>query len=708
MSLNLVDCNASPPQPAAVKKLLNDVVSASLNVEPLTTCISNGMYEITYQANTPWFDAYRDCLLANIPPSEHEFLGHCLGCVMAVSSSHPDPLDCFAKLTNQQLMLQQQVNRQPRWLCSQVLKYYVLIHDSLEGDQQRADSTLTAMRSTYGAAACHLLLINSRPAHLQSESSGGAPAPPDPWAQHLPPSRQLPASQQHQHQFHQQQHQVVQEASSPTDQQPPQHPLDYGWSSTDSGDVAGPDGGVGGGAPGGGVVGHGAWLSADDHNRLRVMILELVNRALMPWVEKTLKLLNEQIASRMRGKGFLGGAKKWFSVGGGGGSGGSGSGGGAGKSGGQHAGSAGASSVVYSSDAPELQLRRYADLAFLFQQYEVAHQAYQQLKKDFQADAAFLHYAGTMEMAALSAFMQEGTSQRNYPHPYMENAIATYLQNCKNQLLATRGTFLSAEALKTKKMYAEAAVQYIKMTTEDSDLRSALLLEQAAHCYLRMRVPHVRKFAFHLILAGHRFSKAAQRAHSLRCYRAALRVYRDRGWTLAEDHINLVLTKHSAALRELESAKDSAYRLLRHDSRQNFVHVYREFIPTVASPPDYCLIGGALPVLPLPKVLEQELKLLLSRPSSQLDDLSIPARGVHFQDADLCHPEWSGLERALLEAATGRSAPPSFRPSLPCLSRNTPNENCPVAVAGEPLTYQIPLRNPAQIPLILRDVCLLW
>uniref|UniRef100_A0A1I8FH64 SRR1 domain-containing protein n=1 Tax=Macrostomum lignano TaxID=282301 RepID=A0A1I8FH64_9PLAT len=136
---------------------------------------------------------------------------------------------------------------------------------------------------------------------------------------------------------------------------------------------------------------------------------------------------------------------------------------------------------------------------------------------------------------------------------------------------------------------------------------------------------------------------------------------------------------HSAALRELESAKDSAYRLLRHDSRQSpaqqstflrdFVHVYREFIPTVASPPDYCLIGG--PCL-----------CCLCR--SQLDDLSIPARGVHFQDADLCHPEWSGLERALLEAATG------------------------LAVAGEPLTYQIPLRNPAQIPLILRDVCLLW
>uniref|UniRef100_A0A1I8ISW4 Foie-gras_1 domain-containing protein n=1 Tax=Macrostomum lignano TaxID=282301 RepID=A0A1I8ISW4_9PLAT len=240
------------------------------------------------------------------------------------------------------------------------------------------------------------------------------------------------------------------------------------------------------------------------------------------------------------------------------------------------------------------------------------------------ADAAFLHYAGTMEMAAL------------------------------NQLLATRGTFLSAEALKTKKMYAEAAVQYIKMTTEDSDLRSALLLEQAAHCYLRMRVPHVRKFAFHLILAGHRFSKAAQRAHSLRCYRAALRVYRDRGWTLARTTStwsSLSIRPPYASWSRLKIQPTGCSATIAGKVRPSsplsseiLWHVYREFIPTVASPPDYCLIGGALPVLPLPK--SRSLKLLLSRPSSQLDDLSIPARGVHFQDADLCHPEWSGLERA--------------------------------------------------------------
>lgn len=51
---------------------------------------------------------------------------------------------------------------------------------------------------------------------------------------------------------------------------------------------------------------------------------------------------------------------------------------------------------------------------------------------------------------------------------------------------------------------------YFLLFVQDSDLRSALLLEQAAHCFINMRNPMVRKFAFHMILAGHRFSKAGQ------------------------------------------------------------------------------------------------------------------------------------------------------------------------------------------------------
>ena len=59
---------------------------------------------------------------------------------------------------------------------------------------------------------------------------------------------------------------------------------------------------------------------------------------------------------------------------------------------------------------------------------------------------------------------------------------------------------------------------------QDSDLRSALLLEQASHCFIRMKQPMVRKYAFHMILAGHRFSKAGQRRHALRAYQQSLQV----------------------------------------------------------------------------------------------------------------------------------------------------------------------------------------
>ena len=50
----------------------------------------------------------------------------------------------------------------------------------------------------------------------------------------------------------------------------------------------------------------------------------------------------------------------------------------------------------YTPEAPEMQMRRLADLAFLFQLYEIAYQTYHQAKKDFNNDHAWLHYAGAL------------------------------------------------------------------------------------------------------------------------------------------------------------------------------------------------------------------------------------------------------------------------------------------------------------------------
>lgn len=154
----------------------------------------------------------------------------------------------------------------------------------------------------------------------------------------------------------------------------------------------------------------------------------------------------------------------------------------------------------------------------MFGHYSLAYQAYHNAKRDFAADQAWIYYAGALEMAALSAFMMDEVTRKTIE--YMDEAISTYLHRMPQ--FATRATLLSVECLKNRGLYGEAAKQLIRMTSEDSDLRSAVLLEQAAYCFVGSKM--ARKYAFHIVLAGHRYSKANQRRHSLRCYQQALQV----------------------------------------------------------------------------------------------------------------------------------------------------------------------------------------
>lgn len=85
--------------------------------------------------------------------------------------------------------------------------------------------------------------------------------------------------------------------------------------------------------------------------------------------------------------------------------------------------------VVYTSDSTELQTRKLGDLYFMFGNYNLAFQAYHQAKRDFNADSAWQFYAGALEMAALSAFMNDTSNRKTYD--YMEEAIVTYLNICK-------------------------------------------------------------------------------------------------------------------------------------------------------------------------------------------------------------------------------------------------------------------------------------
>lgn len=107
--------------------------------------------------------------------------------------------------------------------------------------------------------------------------------------------------------------------------------------------------------------------------------------------------------------------------------------------------------------------------------------------------------------------MMIGSSSKTFNSQYIDEAIQVYYNECKNIYFATRCVLLSTEALKATHGFLKAAFQFINLATDETDIRSALFLEQAALCYLAQAPqPWIRKYAFFMSLAGHRYNKAGQ------------------------------------------------------------------------------------------------------------------------------------------------------------------------------------------------------
>lgn len=316
-------------------------------------------------------------------------------------------------------------------------------------------------------------------------------------------------------------------------------------------------------------------------------------------------------------------------------------------------------------------------------------------------------------MASVAVFMQGASSQRVYPHHYMETAISTYLTSCRNPPYATRATLISTEILKRRNMFSDAAMQFLKMITEDVDLSSALFLEQAAHCFICMSPPMVRKYAFHMILAGHRFNKSGQRKHALRSYSQALQVYRSKHWSIAEDHIHFTIGRQSFNLKQLENATSAFKHLLTGESKQptaqqgaflrEYLFVYKQLLSQEAGESS---TYGRLPELPLPNIDSNATKVLLGQPcqaeGSDSGHRKTPATGVTFGD-DPQVSKWAALEELVVGAGA-----PMFRSTLQCFTNTTDNKLNPVTFVGETVSIEVSLENPLQVMLVMSDVTLLW
>ncbi|CAF0737248.1 unnamed protein product [Didymodactylos carnosus] len=660
---------------------------------------------------------------------------------MVVSTSHLDPMDAFHKLVQQQQLHQQQSPAKlPRWFSQNIYKYFVLIHDVTEGEEsnitlRKAVSVFGDLKQHYGAGNCHLLQINSKRNQPQSMSNVNDPADSnmtDPWRLYVKTNEtfqqqnRLSATTSDVNYYGQ--HETVNnsspqsyspfvlrkqgsaislpsvvnssslsiENSSYTDstsnltdllsqelnivdtnrQQSERiaHPLDLNdltssQSTTDNTIDEGYDGTSTTTSSSIPAIVHGACLTLSDHDRIHVFMSEFVTKGLLPWVEVNLKTYNEQITARRGISKFFNMPKKFF-------------------------GSTKQSPTITShsqsatnlaADSVEILLRRAGDLAFLFQDYEYAFNSYYAAKRDLSNAQAPTFYSGVLEMCCLSNFMQgPATASKSYSTSYMDEAIDTYSNVCRLPIFATRCVLMSTEILKAKDMYDSAVQQFLKLSQEDSDLRGALFLEQVSYCFLNYRSPFIRKYAFHMVIAGHRFLKAGQ------------------------DHINYTLGRQNFILNRASDSINNLNSLFMSNnnnvqSAQQQIGFFKEFLTLFSQLGDSQSIDKTLPVLPLPSVENHTIKVLLG--SRMQPKLGGNVSNCNDFDFDETLEVWSDLERALMANERRNSG---TRSQQQIFTNRTHNQQNPIAIAKESIRVEFYVRNTLQIPLLLSEIKLLW
>ncbi|XP_075972327.1 trafficking protein particle complex subunit 8 homolog l(3)76BDm [Anticarsia gemmatalis] len=702
------DVNWKPLQPTEARRQLNNAVLYNYHDKTVALDIDGRTFDVPQ--STHWFDAWRETYLEVQFPSDHEFTKHFISCIIVGTTYDDNVIDSFNNLNQQYAQLQNVTPpKLPKWFNSGVLKSYLLLHDVSAVSKEKADATFETLKQTFGAANCFMLSINSKSTLDQNVST-------DLWAQFIKRTSQT---------SNEMSSSLTNLPTSPTEPQPgfpaatmniPEdgntvisainpdnmHPLTA--PETDVYDNANSlqTHSFSGSSESVNVAGrglefstevHGTALNTNDIEAIKKFLQEYTSKALLPYMEKQISQLSEVVANRKGvSRSLLSATKRWF---------------GTGKTG----NTTGNSTVIYTSDCPELQLRRLGDLWFMCRQWQRAFDAYHTAKREFYADSAWLCYAGALEMAAISAFMSGEANRKT--HGYMEESIVTYLNTCRMVQYAVRATLLSVLCLSGSGLHGEAAKQLIRMTSEDSDLRSAMLLEQAALCFLSG--PGVkgmcRKYAFHMVLAGHRFSKAGQKKHAYRCYKQAYQVYERSGWRLATDHVQFALGRLAGALRQGRAAlrwlgAPLAPRGPQPPQQQDaFLREYmlqhQQWIDSSEEPKD------RLEELPLPLVVARETSVLCVGPAP----LASPRRraatslslGAAAERAD--DHTWRTLEEMLLQVAHG-AVPMIFKPTIDLYTDTADCE--PLVPQGEPIQISVTLWNPLKISLILKDVELLW
>ncbi|XP_024543290.1 trafficking protein particle complex subunit 8 isoform X1 [Selaginella moellendorffii] len=409
----------------------------------------------------------------------------------------------------------------------------------------------------------------------------------------------------------------------------------------------------------------GCCLQINDVDEIQRFVIDLCQKHIIPYMEQKVRYLNQQVAATRRGlKNQL--KNLWWR-----------------KKDSEYPDTP--SGNVYTYNSVESQIRVLADYSFMLQDYDLAVSNYRLLSSDYKADRALKRYAGVMEMLGICLCLLD--QSRKEADNSLETAYITY-QTCGPPSIryATRTALWWAEVHKTRAQYSEAASVLFRAGTEmdkDATLRAGVLLEQSAYCFLRCVPPMLRKYGFHLVLAGIRYHMSSQRKHALRAYSRASAVYDGQGWNFIGDHVNVYLGRISLLLGKVDAAVQHFMNIMAcsHQSAPTQAQFLKEFLNAVQN-------------------LETKDEVLRVRlPAISSDDVY-----VRFEDhrtyasamaASVPEAEWALLEEELVPPSSG--AP--ITTWLDAGKSNKKIQDFNVCVSGEDVCVFLKVSNPLQISI---------
>jgi hypothetical protein len=616
------------------------------------------------EENTPWFKEYKNIVNSVVSVSEHESFDHPLASFIFVSTNNKNPLSSFEQL-------QKAIDSHPifntKYVDPNIIKHYILIHDKRQTSDTEVENLKAQMKKLFGLQFDVLTLDFNGEEELSKNEDLSGKASTDFWTESMVTQDYLNLLLHNNFNSDDSSTQIL---NSPLNKEglPLFTKVDKNHKYIEKAEL----------------IEYGRKISSEDNKRTQAFLSDFIGLTLLPFMERNIHHLNEQVASARRGiNRFFNAGRKYF---------------------GNSSKQIQKKNIIatieglnrYSYQSAEAQMRKLADLSFMLCDYKFAYSVYDNVKKDFNSnDQDKKYYAGTQGMIVLCLLMFN--SVKLNIDTIMENSVLNY-NKCKTQFYAQKTTFSYNFLLKQLNEYKKVSQAFLRITNDDSNVLSGLFLEQTSYCYLKVKPKMIRKYAFHLILAGHRYSRSGNREHAYRCYFSALKIYKDKNWTLIDDHINFTLGRQAFHLANLDIAVEYFLKLL-HGSKQSanqqnaymkeFLYIYEQYIENKQqSAESENEKNNNIVKLSIPQVDDKSIKVLLF-------DVVENQREEHLISDNIQQDEeWETLDKIISEENHNHNFNNSF----------INNQN--TCTIGEPIYVVVSLSNPMKIPLELNNIIL--